>query len=125
MAVVGVYFLSGADSASHLHGISSVIGIIWEMLAGLSYAVYMVVFPRMRISKMPSIKTTFYVFFFALLMLVAYVSFTEACPARHSVGQDAGMPAAVGTAAHHDEQHLCNHGIKEDKRYHGVGAWRV
>lgn len=86
MAVVGVYFLSGADSASHSHSISSVIGIIWEMLAGLSYAVYMVVFPRMRISKMPSIKTTFYVFFFALLMLVAYVSFTEgALPAIPSV----------------------------------------
>ena len=60
IAVAGVFFLSGI-----LDG------------GGFLYAVYMVAFPRMRIRKMPSLKLTFYIFFFAMLILALYGTFTR------------------------------------------------
>ena len=74
LAVGGVFLLCGFTSKE---GISSVLGIVYEMTAGLTYAIYMVAFPKMRIRKMPSLKVTFYVFFYALLFLLVYVMGTE------------------------------------------------
>lgn len=73
LSVAGVYFLSGVNSHG---GISSAIGVLLELLSGLAYAIYMVAFPRMRISKMPSLKVNFYVFFMAMLILMLYSCFT-------------------------------------------------
>lgn len=73
LAVTGVYFLSGVNSHG---GISSLIGLLLELFSGLAYAIYMVVFTRMRISKMPALKVNFYVFFIAMLMLMLYSGFT-------------------------------------------------
>lgn len=74
LAVGGVFLLSGFGQAG---AIKSVVGIGWEMLSGLSYAAYMVLFPHMRVHNLPSLKVTFYVFFFGMLFLLAYVLFTE------------------------------------------------
>lgn len=73
LAVGGVYFLSGFNSSG---GFGSLKGLLLELFAGFNYAVYMVIFPMMKIRKMPSLKVTFYVFFFAMLMLLLYASFS-------------------------------------------------
>ena len=53
------------------------IGLFLLLLSGFLYAVYMVIFPRMRIRQMPSLKLTFYIFFFAMLILTLYATFTR------------------------------------------------
>lgn len=73
LAVCGVFLLSGVGSGGD---IKSVIGLLLELAAGLTYAIYMVAFPHLRISRMGSLKLTFYVFFFAMLILMLYSFFT-------------------------------------------------
>ncbi len=73
LAFSGVFLLSGVGRGG---GITSAVGLVLELLSGLAYAVYMVTFPRMRVSKIPSLKVNFYVFFMAMLMLLLYGAFT-------------------------------------------------
>ena len=75
IAIAGVFFLSGIlDGGSSIKGIT---GMFLVLLSGFLYAVYMVIFPRMRIREMPSLKLTFFIFFFAMLILTLYASFTR------------------------------------------------
>ena len=75
IAVAGVFFLSGIlDGGGSMNGFT---GLFLLLASGFLYAVYMVAFPRMRIRKMPSLKLTFYIFFFAMLILALYGTFTR------------------------------------------------
>ena len=75
IAVAGVFFLSGIlDGNGSMEGLT---GLFLLLLSGFLYAVYMVIFPRMRIRQMPSLKLTFYIFFFAMLILTLYATFTR------------------------------------------------
>lgn len=75
IAVAGVFFLSGIlDGNGNMEGLT---GLFLLLLSGFLYAVYMVIFPRMRIRQMPSLKLTFYIFFFAMLILTLYATFTR------------------------------------------------
>lgn len=74
LAVLGVAALSGVDMAgcdSRLW-----IGVGLELLAGLSYAVYLVLVPVLNVSKMDSLKLTFYVFLLGGVLLVLFTLFT-------------------------------------------------
>lgn len=75
IAVAGVFFLSEIlDGNGSMEGLT---GLFLLLLSGFLYAVYMVIFPRMRIRQMPSLKLTFYIFFFAMLILTLYATFTR------------------------------------------------
>ncbi|MGI6223679.1 MAG: DMT family transporter [Prevotella sp.] len=71
LAVAGVYFLSGFGA----EGESQLKGVLLAVFSGLDYAVYMVIFPRLRIHTMNSVKINFYVFFISMLFLLLYSSF--------------------------------------------------
>ena len=73
LAIAGVFFLGGIGQ---MDGIKSVWGIVLAMSSGLLYAIYMVIFPHMRIRRLPALKLNFYIFFMAMLLLVLYASFT-------------------------------------------------
>lgn len=73
LAIVGVAFLGGIGQTD---GIKSLWGVTLAMSSGLLYAIYMVIFPHMRISKLPALKVNFYIFFMAMLLLILYSSFT-------------------------------------------------
>ncbi len=47
----------------------SAVGVTWGLLSGLSYALYLIFLPRMRMKDMPSLKLTFYVFFLGMIYL--------------------------------------------------------
>lgn len=74
LAVAGVCFLSGIENGA---GNISVLGICLELLSGLSYAIYMVAYPTMNIRTIPTIKVNFYIFFFTMLLLMLYATFTS------------------------------------------------
>lgn len=74
LAVAGVCFLSGIENGV---GNISVLGICLELLSGLSYAIYMVAYPTMNIRTIPTIKVNFYIFFFTMLLLMLYATFTS------------------------------------------------
>ena len=73
LAIAGVAFLGGIGQTD---GIKSLWGVTLAMSSGLLYAIYMVIFPHMRISKLPALKVNFYIFFMAMLLLILYSSFT-------------------------------------------------
>ena len=53
LATAGVFFLGGIGQTE---GIKSSMGVILAMSSGLLYAIYMVIFPHMRVSKLPALK---------------------------------------------------------------------
>lgn len=69
LTTVGVMLLSGffADDARF-----SAWGIFLGLCSGIGYGIYLVLLPRLRISKMPSLKLTFYIFFNAMLYILLY-----------------------------------------------------
>ncbi len=73
LAIGGVFLLGGIGQTD---GIRSLTGVALELTSGLLYAVYMVIFPHMRIRKLPALKLNFYIFFMAMLLLLLYASFT-------------------------------------------------
>lgn len=74
LALVGVVLLSGILSDASL---TSYKGVLFELLSGLMYAIYMVVFPVMKIRHMSSLKLTFYIFFFTMVNIWVYSLFTS------------------------------------------------
>ena len=77
LAVVGV----GAVSGINLGGGSDVAllnGITLALGAGLSYSLYMVLVPVLRVGSMNSLKLTFYVFVLGLGFLLIFTPFTPA-----------------------------------------------
>ena len=76
LAIAGVAFLGGIGQSDGIDGIKSMWGVILAMSSGLLYAIYMVLFPHMRIRKLPALKVNFYIFFMAMLLLILYATFT-------------------------------------------------
>lgn len=74
MAVIGVMMLSGFFDENARF---SLYGIFLGLCSGIGYGIYLVVLPRLRLKKMPSLKFTFYIFSLALLYLVLYSAFFE------------------------------------------------
>lgn len=74
LAVGGVAFLGFGGSHG---GLKSVVGVVLELLSGLAYAIYMVVFPHLRVHRLPALKVNFYIFGIAMAMLSLYTIFTQ------------------------------------------------
>ena len=71
LATAGVFFLGGIGQTE---GIKSSMGVILAMSSGLLYAIYMVIFPHMRV-------------FMAMLLLILYSNFTTGGIDRISDGR--------------------------------------
>lgn len=74
LAVGGVYLFSGSSSG---YDASIIKGVIIELTAGLSFAIYMVIIPRMRTSRMNIFKVNFYILLFATVIISAYSLFVN------------------------------------------------
>lgn len=68
LAVIGVACLSGYNP---MEGNISFLGVFIELMAGLTYAIYLVLVPVLKIRDIESSKLTFYVFFLSTLQLLA------------------------------------------------------
>lgn len=68
LAFIGVACMSGIDGNSNILPI----GVVIELLAGLSYAFYMVALSRMRVRNMGALKLTFYVFLMGLIFFLVF-----------------------------------------------------
>lgn len=68
LAFGGVAFFSGFGSGGNIQPM----GIAIELLAGLSYAFYMVSMSNMRVRRMNDLKLTFYVFAFGLFFFAVF-----------------------------------------------------
>ena len=69
LAVGGVAMLSGFGRDDNN---LSMLGIIIELVAGLSYAMYLVAVPMLKLNGMDSSKLTFYVFIISTAMVLCY-----------------------------------------------------
>lgn len=97
LAVGGVAMLSGfAGDDSNL----SMLGIAIELVAGLSYALYLVAVPMLKLDSMDSSKLTFYVFIISTAMVLCYDLPTGLLqtPANGDVWLSLTMLALVTTA---------------------------
>ena len=74
LAVAGVAMLSGIIVNGF--DVNSSIGLLLELSSGLLYAIYMVAYPNMKIKRMGSLKTNFFMFFMAMMILALYSFFT-------------------------------------------------
>ena len=74
LAIAGVGMLSVGDNGISANSIK---GICLELLAGLTYAIYVVTLPKTRIKDIPSIKANFYIFGWAMIILAAYTLITQ------------------------------------------------
>ena len=73
-ATLGVMMMTGVFTED---GTFSALGLFWGLLSGLSYALYLIFVPRLRLRRIPSLKLTFYVFFIGMLILAAYAILKE------------------------------------------------
>ena len=74
LAVAGVAMLSGIIVNGF--DVNSSIGLLLELSSGLLYAIYMVAYPNMKVKRMGSLKTNFFMFFMAMIILALYSFFT-------------------------------------------------
>ncbi len=74
LASLGVMLLTGMLSGD---GSFSVLGVMWGLLSGLCYALYLIFLPRLRVRGVTSLKLTFYVFFLGMIYLSLYSIFAE------------------------------------------------
>lgn len=74
LATLGVMMMTGVFTED---GTFSAMGLLWGLLSGLSYALYLLFVPRLNLKRIPSLKLTFYVFFVGMLLLAAYNFGTE------------------------------------------------
>lgn len=74
LATLGVMLLSGffSDDARF-----SAFGVLLGLCSGIGYGAYLVMLPRLKIHKMPTLKLTFYVFSNAFLYVALYTLFFE------------------------------------------------
>ena len=70
LAIVGVMGLSGLNPL-HMEEFSGM-GLFWELLSGLTYAIYLVLVPVLKVDDVESSKLTFYVFLFSVVYLVVW-----------------------------------------------------
>lgn len=69
MTILGVLLLTDVFSEEMEF---SAIGVMWGLLSGFTYALYLLFLPRLRLSGIPSLKLTFYVFFISMVFLALY-----------------------------------------------------
>ena len=69
LATLGVMMMTGVFTED---GTFSFTGLLWGLMSGLSYALYLIFVPRLKVADIPSLKLTFYVFFFGMLLLLMY-----------------------------------------------------
>lgn len=74
LAVVGVAGVSGINLSGPADG-NLVMGVSLALIAGLSYAIYMVLVPMLKVGHMDSLKLTFYVFVLGMGFLLIYTPF--------------------------------------------------
>lgn len=74
LATLGVMMMTGVFTED---GTFSALGLFWGLTSGLSYALYLILVPRLDLKRIPSLKLTFYVFFVGMLMLAAYATLKE------------------------------------------------
>lgn len=84
LATVGVMMMTGVFSED---GTFSLIGLLWGLLSGLSYALYLILVPRLKVKSIPSLKLTFYVFFIGMFLLALYDVAIHGSIERVSTGQ--------------------------------------
>lgn len=68
LAFAGVALLTGFGGSEH----ARTAGIMIELMAGLSYAFYIVAMSNMRVRRMNSFKLTFYIFGFSTLFFIIF-----------------------------------------------------
>ena len=73
-ATLGVMMMTGVFTED---GTFSAVGLFWGLVSGLSYALYLIFVPRLKLKRIPSLKLTFYVFFVGMLMLATYATLKE------------------------------------------------
>ncbi|MGM9870059.1 MAG: DMT family transporter [Sodaliphilus sp.] len=74
LAVIGVMMLSGV-SLTDFRGVS-VVGVGLELIAGLTYAIYLVLVPVFKVNEVDSLSLTFWVFVISVFYLVLWALFT-------------------------------------------------
>lgn len=74
LAVLGVMLLSGFFDAD---AVFSPWGMFLGLCSGIGYGIYLILLPRLRLSNMPSLKLTFYIFFNAMLYILLYSLIAE------------------------------------------------
>ena len=85
LATLGVMMMTGVFTED---GTFSATGLCWGLASGLAYALYLILVPRLRLKRIPSLKLTFYVFFVGMLILAAYATLKD--------GQIETVPNAAG-----------------------------
>lgn len=85
LATLGVMMMTGVFTED---GTFSATGLCWGLVSGLAYALYLILVPRLRLKRIPSLKLTFYVFFVGMLILAAYATLKD--------GQIETVPNAAG-----------------------------
>ncbi len=74
LAVVGVFFLSGAAENGN---VKSAVGLLFAIISGFAYSCYMVSVNVMKVRQMGSLKLTFWVLLVGTFMLAAYSMTTK------------------------------------------------
>lgn len=69
LATLGVMMMTGVFTED---GRFSAIGLFWGLMSGLSYALYLILVPRLKVKRIASLKLTFYVFFIGMILLATY-----------------------------------------------------
>lgn len=69
ITIAGVMLLADVFTETiHL----SLLGVMWGLLSGLTYALYLIFLPRLNLGRIANLKLTFYVFFISMIMMAVY-----------------------------------------------------
>lgn len=69
LASIGVMMMTGVFSED---GTFSMVGLLWGLMSGLAYGIYLILVPRLKVKRIASLKLTFYVFFIGMWLLIAF-----------------------------------------------------
>lgn len=69
LTTVGVMLLTNLFSETQTF---SAAGVMWGLMSGLTYALYLLFLPRLRLGDIPGLKLTFYVFFLSMVYLALW-----------------------------------------------------
>lgn len=69
LASIGVMMMTGVFSED---GTFSMVGLLWGLVSGLAYGIYLILVPRLKVKRIASLKLTFYVFFIGMWLLIAF-----------------------------------------------------
>ena len=74
LASIGVMMMTGVFSED---GTFSMVGLLWGLVSGLAYGIYLILVPRLKVKRIASLKLTFYVFFIGMWLLIAFSLLTN------------------------------------------------